>query len=72
MKTHRPRGWKIIQKTGPHPGKDAQVTVKALKDWLKEEVGLLPGTQENWYTSNLEVQALIELKKKSGIETLIF
>ena len=38
MKTHRPRGWKVIQKTGPHPGMDVQATEKALKDLLKEEL----------------------------------
>ena len=72
MKTHRPRGWKVIQKTGPHPGRDVQATEKKLKIWLKKEIGLVEGTTENWYTSKLEVHSLAELKEKSGIETSIF
>ena len=42
------------------------------KQWLKEELGLIPDKKENWYTSKMEVQSCPELKEKSGIETSIF
>ena len=33
-------------------------TEKKLKQWLKKEVGLVPGTTENWFTAKLEVTSL--------------
>ena len=40
--------------------------------WLRNEVGLVPGTHENWFTSKLEVRSLAELKAQSGVETELF
>ena len=46
---------------------------KAQKEkWLRNEVGLVPGTHENWFTSKLEVRSLAELKAKSGVDTGLF
>ena len=61
-----------IQTTGPHPGQEVLEIKRKLKKWLKKEIGLVPDKQENWFTSELEVHSLPELKKKNGIETLIF
>ena len=72
MRTHKADGWIEIEVTGPHSGQEVLDTEDALKKWLKEEVGLVPDKRENWYTSNLEVHSLAELKEKSGIETSIF
>ena len=72
IKYHSLRGWGELQKTGPHVGYEVVETEKKLKRWLRKEVDLIDGTSENWYTSNLEVHSLAELKEKSGIETTIF
>ena len=69
---HSRQGWKELKRTGPHDGYEVQETEKRFKKWLKKEIGLVPDKQENWYTSNLEVKSLAELKEKSGIETSIF
>jgi hypothetical protein len=45
---------------------------KKLKKWLRKEVGLVPGAQENWFTARMEVQSLAELKARSGVETDLF
>ena len=72
FRRHASNGWVEIQKTGPHSGHDVYQTEKIYKRWLRKEVGLIPGTTENWYTSKMEVHSLAELKEKSGIETSIF
>ena len=72
MKYHRSQGWKELKRTGPHDGYEVQETEKRLKKWLKKKIGVVEGTTENWYISNLEVHSLAELKEKSGIETSIF
>ena len=45
---------------------------KKIKKMVEEKIGVVEGTTENWYTSNLEVKSLAELKERSGIETSIF
>ena len=65
-------GWSELDSTGPHPGRKVLDTEILLKKWLKEKIGLIPGTTENWYTSKMEVHSLAELKERSGIETSIF
>ena len=72
LKVHRSEGWTLIENTGPHPGQEVLDTETLLRQWLKKEIGLVPDKRENWYTSNLEVKSLAELKERSGIETSIF
>ncbi len=72
MKYHASFGWQKIEATGPHSGQIVADTEKALKRWLRKEIGLVKGTTENWCTSRMEVHSLTELKEKSGIETSIF
>ena len=72
LRQHARFGWVEVDITGPHNGKLVEETESALKKWLKKEIGLVPDKRENWYTSNLEVKSLAELKEKSGIETSIF
>ena len=72
FRRHASNGWVEIQKTGPHSGHDVYQTEKIYKRWLRKEVGLIPGTIENWSTLRMEVHSLAELKEKSGIETSIF
>ena len=72
LKDHALKGWKEIEKTGPHDGYEVLKTEKKLKVWLKSNVGLIKGTTENWYVSKIEVHSLAELKEKSGIETTLF
>ena len=69
---HKRYGWSLIEVSGPHSGKEVWETEKQLKKWLRQEIGLVPDKHENWYTSNMEVHSLAELKEKSGIETSIF
>ena len=57
---------------GPFPGEQVLATEKKLKQWLRREVGLVPGTRENWFTAKLEVNSLAELKAVSGVETDLF
>ena len=47
-------------------------TENELKQWLREEIGLGPGREENLQTTKMEVHSLAELKEKSGIETSNF
>ena len=47
-------------------------TERTLKQWLKEQIGTVTGTTENWTTAAMEVRSLSELKARSGIETELF
>ena len=72
LKYHPLEGWKEIEKTAPHDGYEVLKTEKKLKKWLKTEIGLVSGTTENWYTKDLQVTSLEDLKEISGINTSIF
>ncbi len=72
LTTHARNGWVEVEVVGPFPGKQVLETEKKLKQWLRKEVGLVPGTRENWFTAKLEVRSLAELKTKSGVETDLF
>ena len=65
-------GWFAAEVVGPFPGEQVFALEKKLKQWLRREVGLVPGTRENWFTASLEVQSLAELKARSGVETDLF
>jgi hypothetical protein len=72
LSTHSRNGWQEVQMVGPFPGEQVLATEKKLKKWLRREVGLVPGTHENWFTAKLEVNSLAELKAVSGVETDLF
>tara|TARA_B100000965_G_C19127131_1_gene555855 strand:+ start:186 stop:587 length:402 start_codon:yes stop_codon:yes gene_type:complete len=72
IKFHQRFNWITVEKTGPHNSYEVYETEKKLKSWLKKEIGVIEGTQENWYITDLEVHSLAELKDKSGIKTTIF
>ena len=73
LRTHERNGWTLLERTTePASGQKVLDAEKALKKWLKEKVGLIEGTTENWSTATLEVQSLAELKTKSGIKTDLF
>jgi hypothetical protein len=69
---HAGFGWSEVEVVGPCPGDQVLDLEKKLKKWLRKEVGLVPGTHENWFTSRLEVNSLAELKAVSGVETDLF
>jgi hypothetical protein len=69
---HSRNGWLEVEVVGPFPGDVVLSTEKKLKQWLKSEVGLVPGTHENWFTAKLEVTSLAQLKLVSGVETDLF
>ena len=71
-KTHERNGWTLLEHTEPASGQKVFDTEKAIKKWLKKEIGLMDGTTENWSTSKMEVHSLAELKARSGIETDLF
>ena len=72
MKTHERNGWNLIEHSKPASGQKILDTERTFKKWLKQEVGLMEGTTENWNTSTMEVRSLAELKARSGIETDLF
>ena len=73
IKKHESNGWSLIEHTTvPSKGQKVLDTENAFKKWLKEEIGLMEGTTENWSTTSMEVQSLAELKVRSGIETDLF
>ena len=69
---HSKNGWFKVELVGPFPGDQVLALEKKLKKWLRKEVGLVPGAQENWFTARMEVQSLAELKARSGVETDLF
>ena len=72
MKYHSSLGWNKVDVSGPHDGKKVLTTERKLKQWIRQTIGLVEDKRENWYTSNLQVYSLAELKLKSGIKTSIF
>jgi hypothetical protein len=72
LHTHAKFGWQELEVVGPFPGDQVLALEKKLKKWLRKEVGLVPGTHENWFTASLEVRSLAELKARSGVETDLF
>lgn len=69
---HANNGWTEIEIVGPHDGDLILRTENQLKTWLKATFGNLPGTRENWLTTDLEIRSLAELKSVSGITTNLF
>jgi hypothetical protein len=72
LKYHSNFGWTQVEVTGPHDGKEVQKAEAFLKKWLRREIGLIPGTTENWEIKNLDIASLTELKRLSGLSTNIF
>jgi hypothetical protein len=72
FKEHSKYGWDSIDLAGPFPGEVVMKLEQKFKKWLRKEVGLVPGTTENWFTARLEVNSLAELKAVSGVETDLF
>ena len=72
IKVHQLEGWEIIEISGPHNGYKVLETEKKFKNWLKEKIGLIKGTHENWHQANLKVNSLKQLKEKSGLKIDIF
>ena len=72
LNQHARKSWQKLEVVGPFPGDQVLAFEKKLKEWLRKEVGLVPGTHENWFTTKLEVQSLAELKARSGVETDLF
>ena len=72
MRVHYRSGWVQIDVTDAHDGKEIQKIERKFKKWLKQNIGLVPDKQENWYKSKMEVSSLAELKEKSGIKTSLF
>ena len=70
LSTHYRNGWSLLEIVGPFNGSDIAETEKLMKIWLKNTIGTVTGTSENWYTKDLEVQSLKELFKVSGIKPL--
>lgn len=69
---HAGFGWSEVEVVGPFPGDQVLDLEKKLKKWIRREVGLVPGTHENWFTARLEVNSLAELKAVSGVDTDLF
>ena len=65
-------GWVKFDVTDAQNGKEIQEIESKFKKWLKQNIGLVPDKQENWYKSKMEVCSLAELKEKSEIEKSLF
>jgi len=72
MSYHSRHGWTELEVVGPFLGRRVLDTETMFKRWLKSQVGCVPGTSENWFTSDFEVSSLKELKARSGVETDLF
>ena len=72
LKVHERNGWSLIECVGPAPGKTVLKAEVSLKRWLKDCIGVIEGTTENWSTATLEVNSLAEIKKRSKIKTDLF
>lgn len=72
LRTHANFGWQELEVIGPFPGDQVLALETKLKQWLRKEVGLVPGTRENWFTAQLEVRSLAELKARSGVVNHLF
>jgi hypothetical protein len=72
FKTHERNGWQLIEHVGPVNGKKIFDLEAAFKIWLRDSIGLIEGTRENWSTIRMEVHSLAELKARSGIDTDLF
>ena len=72
MSYHARNGWTEMEVAGPFPGRKVMETETRLKQWLRRQVGCIPGTSENWFTTEFEVTSLEELKERSKIETDLF
>jgi len=53
LKTHERNGWRIIESAGPFEGKRVYDLELLFKQWLAKEIGLVPGTKENWFTARM-------------------
>ena len=49
------------------PGSAAYQIESELKVWLRDNVGTLKGTTENWSTGHLEVSGIQDLLRRAGI-----
>ncbi len=72
LKNHKKNGWKELEVIGPIEGSIVQKTERDIKKWLKDHVGCISNTKENWSMSKMKINSLAELREKSGIETSIF
>ena len=72
VRQHEKNGWSLIDSVGPRSGHEVLAVERQFKQWLRSEVGRVPGTHENWFTTTMEVQSLKDLKRLSGLETDLF
>ena len=63
------KGWNPKDRAiGPHNGDLIYQLERTIKKWLKENVGTIQGTTENWETKKFKVSTLKTLFKKVGLE----
>lgn len=61
-------GWEVLDVMGPMNGAHAADVEAQLKRWLREHVGLLAGTRENWSTADLDVRTVRALLQRAGLD----
>ena len=72
LREHRKNGWELIEYVGPRDGTLIHETESIMRYWLPKEIGCIGKTYENWYTKDLKVYSLKELKRLSNIKTNLF
>jgi len=64
---HRDNGWSLLELTPAADGHAVRTLETLLRRWLKAEIGVLPGTAENWSTADLEIRSLRALMGLAAI-----
>ena len=64
---HERYGWILVELAGPFDGAAAWDRERDLKDWLRDSIGTIAGTTENWDARRLMVRSLAELYERAGL-----
>jgi hypothetical protein len=67
---HARSGWVLVEAAGPMLGAIAYKKELLIKQWLRQAVGTLAGTTENWSTASLHVHSLAELIRFSRLHSV--
>ena len=71
LATHERVGWELIELSGPHPGEVAWQREREIRDWLRESIGTMNKTHENWSDSLLKVTSLGDLYVQAGLTKIL-
>ena len=64
LRKHSANGWQLIEMQGPANAREIHARELSIKRWIKQHVGCVCGTRENWLKENLCVFSIAELEWK--------